>query len=324
MNPTDYIQILQQKIESVLLDILDHQKSGMLYKPMIHPLQSGGKRIRPLLCLLSAEAVGGNADRCLQAAAAIELLHTFTLVHDDIMDHDPLRRGHPAVHVQWDEPTAILAGDGLVTLAYQSLLLNDHPNLIEVMKRFTQGLLILCEGQALDKSFETRPSVTMEEYRNMIYKKTAKLIEVSSVTGAMLGNGTREMIHSLSQFSEELGIAFQIQDDLLDISEENISGKPQFSDLIEKKKTFLTIHFEQTADEACLQKYRSLTQNRHLPPRKIRQILECFTDSGTLDAARTAIHESMDKALEHLHLLPHTRSRDTLEWMAGKIRDRNA
>lgn len=323
MHPSERIQTLQQHIESRIQALFENREPKSLYQPMAHPLRSGGKRIRPMLLLLSADVVGGDAYACIPAALAIELLHTFTLVHDDIMDHDDMRRGHPTIHVQWDEPTAILAGDGLVTLAYQSLLQTEHPRLIPVMKCFTDGLLVLCEGQALDKSFENLESVTLNNYLDMIHKKTATLLEVSCEIGAMLGNGAQNETESLKQFARNLGVAFQIQDDLLDlISEETVFGKPRGSDLMQKKQTCLTLHFDQHAGPDEKQAYHRLISKDRLTPDDIRAIQELFRQTGTLQETRDMVTQGMDRAIHCLSELRPGEPRDILESLAVKIRDR--
>ena len=324
MNASSHILHLQNQIEERLESLFRNRQPQSLYEPMFHPLRSGGKRIRPLLCLLSSEAVGGSAAACFDAAIALELLHTFTLVHDDIMDHDKLRRGHPTVHVQWDEPTAILAGDGLVTLAYQSLLETKHPDLVQVMRHFTKGLLILCEGQAMDKAFEKQKQVSLENYLDMIHKKTAKLLEVSCEMGGLLGNGSSEEVKALQLFARELGIAFQIQDDLLDlVSEETVFGKPRGSDLIEKKKTYLTIHFEQHANPSQLEQYHRLNQT-HISQEDVTTFLKLFTESGTIGDTKMQIDRGIERAISYLAKLKPGKSRQILETFALKIRDRNA
>jgi len=323
MQPSNRIQTLHQQIEETLFSLFRDREPQSLYQPMRHPLQSGGKRIRPLLLLLSAEAVGGDTEVCMNAAVAIELLHSFTLVHDDIMDHDDMRRGQPTVHVQWDEPTAILAGDGLVTMAYQSLLKTEHSEIISVLKRFTEGLLVLCEGQALDKAFEQRASVDMDEYLTMIHKKTAKLLEVSCEIGGILGKGTEKQVTGLKYFARELGIAFQIQDDLLDlICEETVFGKPRASDLMEKKQTYLTIHFCMNAPENRKKEYQQVFGKKELSPGDIRIIQELFEQAGTISAAREVIQQGTERAIRHLAQLEPGESRDLLETFALKIRDR--
>ena len=323
MKPSSHIKNLQNQIEDRLESLFRDRQPKSLYEPMYHPLKSGGKRIRPLLCLLSAEAVGGSAEACLDAAVALELLHTFTLVHDDIMDHDKLRRGQPTIHAQWDEPTAILAGDGLVTLAYRSLLETRHPDLVQVMCHFTEGLLILCEGQALDKAFEKESEVSLGQYLDMIHKKTAKLLEVSCEMGGLLGNGTADEVKALQLFARELGIAFQIQDDLLDlVSEETVFGKPRGSDLIEKKKTYLTIHFEQHASHSQLEQYHQLLQT-HISTEDVSVFLNLFTESGTISSTKLQVDRGIDKAISYLSRLKSGKSREILECFALKIRDRN-
>jgi geranylgeranyl diphosphate synthase type II len=217
MNFPHYIQTLRSRIDKELQLLFQDKEPLSLYRPMQYVMDSGGKRIRPLLLLLCGEAVGGSVESCLQASLAVELLHTFTLVHDDIMDHDDLRRGRETVHKKWDESTAILAGDGLVTMAYKTLLKTKHDRLQDVLNLFTDGLLVLCEGQALDKEYETVSKISLEDYNRMIYKKTAKLIEVSCEMGVVLGNGSSAERDILRQFGINLGLAFQIQDDLLDI-----------------------------------------------------------------------------------------------------------
>ncbi len=316
------LETMLQRIESRLSDLFDGHEPKSLYDPMFHPLKSGGKRIRPLLCLLSAEAVGGKTEPVYDAAVALELLHTFTLVHDDIMDHDAVRRGQPTVHVKWDEPTAILAGDGLVTLAYQSLLHTEHPRLIRVLRQFTEGLLVLCEGQALDKAFERLSQVSLEDYLLMIHKKTAKLLEVSCETGAILGGGSEEEIQSLKSFARELGIAFQIQDDLFDlISEETIFGKPQGSDLMEKKKTYLTIHFEQHADPEQLNTYHRFYKNE-ISTDDLPVFIQLFEETGTIEATKEVVAGGIKKAVSHLSGLKPDEPRKMLEFFALQIGSR--
>jgi len=225
---------MKKKIDSEIQELLSDREPFSLYEPMRYILKGGGKRIRPLFVILACQSVGGDISDSLHAAVAVELLHTFTLVHDDIMDHDDLRRGKQTVHKKWDEPTAILAGDGLVTLAYHKLLQTKHPEIQKILQIFTEGLLILCEGQAMDKDFESQETVALSKYIDMIDKKTARLISVSCEIGAILGNAGPTHQEILRKFGASLGRAFQIQDDLLDILyEESVTGKPLGSDVIE-------------------------------------------------------------------------------------------
>ena len=315
----ELIFIINKEIKKLFLG----KEPSSLYQPMFHLLNAGGKRIRPILVILSCRAVGGELENCLNAAIAVELLHTFTLVHDDIMDHDAIRRNKPTVHKKWDEATAILAGDGLVTLAYQVFLKTMHPGLQEALKSFTDGLLVLCEGQALDKEFETRNDVSLEAYEEMIEKKTARLIEVSCEIGAILGNGSEEERKSLRLFANFLGRAFQIQDDLLDImSEEKISGKPFGSDIMEKKKTYLTIHFLNNADIADKEKFQQLWGKTLLKREELFQIRELFDRAGTIESARKVVEDLILKATKALDPLQPGEAKENLAKLALKIRDR--
>ena len=319
----EYTELLRTRIDTALMDLFIKKEPASLYKPMVHLLQAGGKRIRPLLVILSCESVGGKVDDCFNAALAVELLHTFTLVHDDIMDHDDLRRGIPTVHKKWDDPTAILAGDGLVTLAYQTLLGCEHPDLVYALRHFSDGLMLLCEGQAMDKAFETREAVSIDEYESMIELKTAKLIQVACMMGVILGDGTKTEQTNIGQFALNLGKAFQIQDDLLDIfSKEDVFGKPMGSDLIEKKKTYLTIHFLNNASIVQKRKFLELWQKKKIYTEDILAFKGLFEDGGTFQAAQDKVKAYIDGALRCLDVLKAGEARETLKVFSLKIRDR--
>jgi geranylgeranyl diphosphate synthase, type II len=317
------LDALRAKIEERLQAVLAEQPPVSLYAPMAHLVKAGGKRIRPLLAILSCRAVGGKTSACLDAAAALELLHTFTLVHDDIMDRDDLRRGRPTVHAKWDEATAILAGDGLVTLAYQTMLKTRHPGLTDILNIFTDGLLTLCKGQALDKAFERRKSVPLSGYMDMIRKKTSALIEVSCEIGAVLGNASPGERRALKQFARRLGLAFQVQDDWLDVvAEQNVLGKPTASDVMEKKKTYLTIHFLENASPAQKKFFAKLYGKCPLNKTEITRIRNLFNETKTLDSARAVVMDLIKQSLSSLLLLPKTPYREMLAAYAVEIRDR--
>lgn len=217
-----------------------------LRDPILYFLESTGKKIRPLLTILSCEAVGGKMANAMPAALGIELFHDFTLIHDDIMDRDELRRGRYTIHTKWGEDVAILVGDALVGLAYERFLQCDTRHLPQIMQLFTDTLIKVCEGQALDKEFEKREDVNLEQYLDMITKKTAWLIRLSTQVGAILGNGSQEQVGLMTHFGNQLGIAFQIQDDWLDYAgEENTLGKKVGSDLKLDKKTFISLKYQE-------------------------------------------------------------------------------
>jgi geranylgeranyl pyrophosphate synthase len=305
MVEASFMDDLKQEIDRGIKELLWGKEPATLYEPMYYLFESGGKRIRPILVILSCQAVGGHLHNCLPAALSVELLHTFTLIHDDMMDHDDLRRGRPTVHKCWDEGIAILAGDGLVTLAYQTLLKNSHPKLTEVVQIFTNGLFEICEGQALDMAFESRDTITVDEYHRMITKKTARLLQVSCEIGVILGNGSEDERELLGRFALQLGRGFQIQDDLLDIlSNQRILGKPQGSDLTKKKKTYPVIHFLQHASAEAIETFRSYWGIQQMKPDHLDHIIQLFHQAGTLDEVQKEVDVHFQSAKQALEGFP--------------------
>ncbi len=214
----------------------------LFYDPIDYVIRLQGKRIRPLLTLLSAGICGARPESVIPAAAAVELLHNFTLVHDDIMDNDELRRGLPTVHVKWDLGTAILAGDGLMGLAFQKLFELTYPGTGEMARRMTNTMLIICEGQALDKMFESGQTVEENTYMEMIYSKTAALLELACELGGLAAGAGEAELERLRQTGRALGLGFQIQDDLLDVlADQAALGKKIGSDWSRHKQTILNL-----------------------------------------------------------------------------------
>ena len=238
------------EIEQRLLDSIPADFPSSLRLPIHDFLQLPSKKIRPLLALFACEAVGGSPEQALPAAAAVELFHDFTLIHDDIMDQDELRRGFPTLHVKYDASTAILAGDALIGLAFRELLQSPAQARYPAAEIFTEALVKVCEGQALDKEFENRRDVTLPEYLDMIAKKTAWLIQASCALGALCGEGSEAQIEHLSKFGYNLGMGFQIQDDLLDfIADESKLGKKVGSDFRMHKTTYVTLKYRELVAE---------------------------------------------------------------------------
>ncbi|MDZ7377896.1 MAG: polyprenyl synthetase family protein [candidate division KSB1 bacterium] len=295
---------LRQLVGAYLEEACASSEPALLYEPVRYLIESGGKRLRPLLLLLAAEAVGADVQEVVPAAAAIELLHTFTLVHDDIMDQDETRRGRPTVHVKWDVGTAILAGDGLVAMAYHALFSRNYPRLVDMARVFTKGIVEVCEGQALDKEFETRSSVGMNEYMTMIRKKTACLFATACQVGALAGDGTDEQVDSLGQYGTHLGIAFQVQDDLLDLSSSvAVSGKPRGSDLAQGKKTFLVVAAEPVMS-AQQRAWLAGHFGRHLPGEELDEVERLFRSLGVVAEAEAVVNKELELARQALGSLP--------------------
>ena len=227
-------------IDKKLFKLLDNKFPKSLYEPCSYILQSGGKHLRALFVLLATEAVGGKANQAYNAALSVEILHNFTLVHDDIMDSAEKRRGRETLHIKYDISTAILAGDNLIAVAYKYLLKDSKVNTLGILNKFNQSVIDVCEGQSLDKDFEIRKNVTIQEYLTMIQKKTAALIQMCCSIGAQIGNGTEVEIKALEKYGKNIGRAFQLKDDLLDImGDAEDFGKNVGGDLVEGKKTFL-------------------------------------------------------------------------------------
>jgi geranylgeranyl diphosphate synthase type II len=260
-------------IENEMARIDSYQTVPLFYDPMRYMLNLKGKRIRPLLTLLSAMTFGARADEAKYAAASVELLHNFTLVHDDIMDNDATRRGKPTIHTKWDVGTAILAGDGLMGLSFRKLLQSPRGDIPAMMARLTETMIVICEGQGLDKMFENMEDVTLHAYLDMIARKTAVLIELACELGGMAAEADQDSIQLLKEYGYALGMGFQIQDDYLDITaDETMLGKKIGSDLQMRKKTILTILLRELTGSndffnLNLSDFKMLMETHQLPDR---------------------------------------------------------
>jgi geranylgeranyl diphosphate synthase type II len=226
---------------SQLIGALDFQKEPPeLYDPIAYTMNQGGKRLRPLLTLLACDLFGGNIEKALYPALSIEVFHNFTLVHDDIMDKAPLRRGKETVFKKWNPDIAILAGDTMFALAYTYALKTDAEIVPEILTVFSKAAIEVCEGQQYDMNFEQLQSVSIEDYINMIRLKTAVLLGASLEIGAICARANTEDVRNLYNFGIELGIAFQLKDDLLDVyGDTETFGKFKGGDIAANKKTYL-------------------------------------------------------------------------------------
>lgn len=226
------------------------EEPELLYNPIIYAMSGGGKRIRPVLLLLACEAFGGDATQAMPAALAVEMFHNFTLLHDDIMDNAVVRRGKPSVYAKWGSNVAILSGDAMMIEAYK--LLRDVPEdkLARILDIFTPMALQVCEGQQYDMDFESRQKVAVAEYMNMIELKTSVLLAGSAMIGAVIGNASEVDCRKIYRYALELGLAFQLQDDLLDSygTVEEL-GKRIGGDILEGKKTCLMLNTMSRATE---------------------------------------------------------------------------
>jgi geranylgeranyl diphosphate synthase type II len=236
--------------ENYLAQIQLPEEPQRLYKPIIYSMSGGGKRIRPSLLMLVCDAYEGSLQEALPVAAAVEMFHNFTLLHDDIMDNANVRRGKPSVFAQWGENVAILSGDAMMIYAYHLLRKVPEDKLAQIMDIFTPMALQVCEGQQYDMDFEQRQKVSLVEYMNMIELKTSVLLAGSAMIGAVLGNASEEDCRKIYRYALELGLAFQLQDDWLDsFGTEEELGKKIGGDILEGKKTCLMQHAMSHATE---------------------------------------------------------------------------
>jgi geranylgeranyl diphosphate synthase, type II len=237
---------LFSEIESGLRAIHYPKSPANLYDPIAYILSLGGKRLRPYLLMLVAEGYGAKRELAINPALAIEIFHNFTLVHDDIMDNAPLRRGNETVHEKWDENVAVLSGDTMMVKAYQHVIKNVPAEMLhEVLEVFNTTSIKVCEGQQMDMDFEELDKVSIDSYIHMIRYKTAELLGGAMRIGAILGEASEEQKDSVYQFAIEVGLAFQLMDDLLDVYADQAKfGKQVGGDIIENKKTYLYLQLE--------------------------------------------------------------------------------
>ncbi|MDY0103469.1 MAG: polyprenyl synthetase family protein [Lentimicrobium sp.] len=294
---------LQEKIKEAIDNLPVFGQPEGLYQPIAYTLKQGGKRLRPLLALLSTQAFDGNPDEALPAAIAIEIFHNFTLLHDDIIDEAPLRRGNETVYKKWNINTAILSGDTMFAIAYGQLSGSAPRYIPELMQVFTQTAIEVCEGQQYDIDFETSGSVNIQGYLNMIRLKTAVLLAASLKIGAIIGNASSEDCEKIYHFGENLGIAFQLQDDLLDaFGNESVFGKKTGGDILTNKKTFLYLRALECSSKEDAARLKELYAQRDMKDEeKINNVLELFRKADIEKRTDALIIDYFNKAMEQMH-----------------------
>ena len=278
-----------------------------LFAPIDYTLRLGGKRIRPLLACAAAAAFSEAWQRALPVAVALEIFHNFTLLHDDLMDRSPLRRGQETVYRRWGDNTAILSGDAMSIEAYASLAeVADKSLLAELLPRFSQMALEVCVGQQYDMEFETRTEVRVEEYMEMIRLKTSVLLGSSLELGALVGGATAEQARALYAVGIQLGLAFQIQDDLLDVyGDEKTFGKPIGGDIVNAKKTLLLLYtLEQLQGEDLKRLQEILTYTPEERRAYIDEVRTLYDKAGTRLYAEAEIERLTTEAYRGVEQLP--------------------
>lgn len=310
-------EMISEAIEELLPVV--HPKG--LYEAGRHLVDAGGKRLRPSMLLLAAEAMGGDPKTVVPAAVSIELVHNFTLIHDDIMDNAETRRGRPAVHVKWDEAGAILAGDTLYSKAFEILTAVEAPkpeDMVASVTMLARTCAAICEGQWLDMEFERRDQVTEVEYLEMIEKKTGVLYGAAAWMGARLAGAPAREAEGLERFGLLVGMAFQIQDDVLDLTAPaKVLGKPRGGDLAEGKKTLIMIHAMANGAKIEIFGRKNATSD------EVEAALETLRASGSIAYARKKAVSLVSEGKEALAILPDSDAKVLLLELADYMISRN-
>lgn len=327
LEVTEILKRYSADIDQEITRALETVDPETLLQASEHLVKAGGKKLRPALAVLSAEAVGGNVQCALKTGAAVELIHTFSLIHDDIMDQDDKRRGKPSVHVLWGEPMAILAGDTLFSKAFETVMKSEEDGvtaekILPALQTVVDSCVKICEGQALDMGFAERLDVSEGEYLMMIFKKTAALIAAATKSGAILGGGTPEQVEALAEYGRLIGMAFQIQDDYLDVasSEEDL-GKPVGSDIVEGKMTLLVVHALSQAGEADTE--RLITILKEEDDQNIPEAVDILEKCGSIQYAWNVAQEDVNQAKSLLDILDDSPAKDALILLADFVLERS-
>ncbi len=300
-----------------------------LYEPIFYTLSQGGKRLRPRLVLMSAELFGGDEATALYPAAAFEMLHNFTLIHDDIMDDAPIRRGQPTVYRKWNGNIAILAGDALATLALQTIL--DTPTAsqitLDLSKLLARTSVEICEGQQKDLDFETSDQVTLDDYINMIRYKTAVLLAGCLQAGAIVSKTSIENQQLIYEYGIQLGLAFQLKDDLLDVyGDKTVFGKKIGGDIRENKKTYLYLSALQEAEPEQRERLLHYFSSTHFDDQeKFESVKDIYNQTHTPQKTEQQIEIYLQKALDNLEKIEigDDKKKEPFRNLVQELRQRN-
>lgn len=308
-NISQYQQIFSDYLNSKTWQ----NQPASLYEPINYILSLGGKRLRPVLTLMSTELFGADCVIALNAAMSVEIFHNFSLIHDDIMDQAPLRRGQQTVHEKWDLNTGILSGDAMLILAGRFLEPYPAETFKPLMSLFNTTAIEVCEGQQYDIDFETRNDVTEEEYLKMIAYKTAVLVGAALKMGAIIAGSSTQDADAIYKFGLYLGTAFQLQDDFLDaFGDPKTFGKQVGGDILENKKTYLYLKTLELANEESAKEFIETMNSDHLNNEiKVERIKSIYESSGSKDATTKAVERFTEKAFAVLEemTLPHDKKR---------------
>ncbi|TKB97790.1 polyprenyl synthetase family protein [Pedobacter cryophilus] len=299
------IKELQQIIDQAVKETTYPAEPKELYEPISYLMSLGGKRLRPALVLMATDLFNGDIKAALAPALAIELFHNFTLMHDDIMDKAPLRRGKPTVHAKWNESVAILSGDVMFVKAYKMMIQVKPDILIQVLEIFNTTAVGVCEGQQIDMNFELRDEVSVAEYIEMIRLKTAVLLGGALKIGALIGEASETDAQHLYEFGENLGIAFQLQDDILDVyGDPEKFGKQVGGDIISNKKTFLLITALALAKGDVLEELNHwLSLKEFNPEEKVMAVRAIYDQLGIRTLSESKMQSYAEKSITEFNLI---------------------
>lgn len=321
----DISQYIDRKLEG--LDLPGRPAS--LYEPVRYTLSRGGKRIRPYFTLAGCGLCGGTMEKALPAALAIELLHNFTLLHDDIMDRAETRRGQESVHVKWDDSTAILSGDAMYAWAFRQLQSFAHDpefsrdRYARIMDIFMESVVRVCEGQAFDLEFERREEVDLPEYLEMIRGKTAALISAALQMGGVVAGAGSGDVEVLAELGEEIGLAFQIQDDLLDsVADPEKFGKRQGGDIAESKKTYLSILSLQRSTGDQKHRLDRVFGREAVSSGEIDMVIDLYHELDVIADTRAEVQRRYTRALEILEHFEASEYREDISLLIRNLNNR--
>jgi len=294
LSTSEISLLIDNKIKQLSLP----EHPARLYEPIHYILSLGGKRLRPLLALMSYNLFSDDIDKAILPALSVEVFHNFTLVHDDIMDNAPLRRGNDTVHIKWDDNVAILSGDAMLVKAYQLIAHSPHDKLPDLLSAFNKTALEVCEGQQFDMDFEDRGldnnAVTEAEYMKMIRLKTAVLFGLSFQLGGILGSQDKNIVEQLYEAGVHLGLAFQLQDDLLDLYGGENFGKQVGGDIINAKKTYLLVKALELANEDDGQQIIAIMGQNKMPDKeKITAVKRVYDRYQIKELAQSQIEQHL-------------------------------
>jgi len=316
-------QIINNELENYAIGRFPEE----LYEPVRYILSLGGKRLRPALVLMSCSIFKDAVHVAIKPALAIEFFHNFTLLHDDIMDHSDIRRGHATVHKRWDPNTAILSGDVMSILSYKIISESDDKYLKDLLQLFNLTALQVCEGQQYDMNFESRMDVTVGEYLKMIELKTAVLIAASLKAGSISGGADMLDAELLFEFGRNLGMAFQIRDDHLDVyGDPEKFGKKIGNDIVTNKKTFLLIKALELSDPETRSRLKDLLEKENLTPEiKVREVSNIYQQLGIDSISADLALAYFDKSIQYLERVNADAGRkESLAIFAEKLMNRDA